>query len=159
MKRLAAATFAALAVLTPAFAQGQSDRQPPISGAVTTGAPVDVFLEVRTGANGEPILSAEQFTLALGGYYRFNYVCPDARDDSTGFHFEITELLSNSHLRVMSVNDIEFYMQGLTFRAIECDEAGAARFSFHPMRRGVYDIYVRDHKDPPQEAFAKVIVE
>jgi hypothetical protein len=63
------------------------------------------------------------------------------------------------HLRVVSVQDIEIYMQGSTFRAIECDEEGAARFSFHPMRRGSYEIEVRDHLDPPQRAIVQVVVE
>ena len=129
------------------------------SGVIGRPPPTDVFLTVTTGANGEPVLSDDEFLLVLGAYYRFNFVCPDAVDDSTGFHFEATELLANAHLRVVSVNDIEIYLQGMSFRAIECDEAGAARFSFHPMRRGVYEIYVRDHSDPPQEAFARVVVE
>jgi hypothetical protein len=152
MGRLAALTAAAgLALASGALAQE--------SGVIASGAPQDVFLEVTTGANGEPILSQEEFPLLLGGYYRFNFVCPDAKDDATGFHLEVTDLLANSHLRVISISDIEIYMQGLTFRAIECDEAGSARFSFHPMRRGVYDIYVRDHLDPPQEAFGRFVVE
>ena len=129
------------------------------SGVIGRPPPADVFLTVTTGPNGEPMLSDDEFVLVLGAYYRFNFVCPDAKDDATGFHFEATELLANAHLRVVSVNDIEIYMQGMSFRAIECDEAGAARFSFHPMRRGVYEIYVRDHSDPPQEAYARVVVE
>jgi len=157
---MAAAFAAGLCLLAPAYAQ-ETPATPPAapSGTIASGAPVDITLEVSTGSHGEPVLSTEDFNLALGGYYRFNFVCPDARDDSTGFHLEVTDLLANSHLRVMSVGDIEFYMQGLTFRAIECDEAGAARFSFHPMRRGVYDVYVRDHSDPPQEAFGRITVE
>ena len=142
----------ALALLaTPALAQE--------SGVIGRPPPADVFLTVTTGPNGEPVLSDDEFVLLLGAYYRFNFVCPDAVDDSTGFHFEATELLANAHLRVVSVNDIEIYMQGMSFRAIECDEVGAARFSFHPMRRGVYEIYVRDHSDPPQEGYARVVVE
>lgn len=144
--------FTALLLLAPgALAQE--------SGVIGRPPPIDVVLTVTTGANGEPVLSDDEFVLVLGAYYRFNFVCPDAVDDSTGFHFEATELLANAHLRVVSVNDIEIYMQGMSFRAIECDEPGAARFSFHPMRRGVYEIYVRDHSDPPQEAFARVVVE
>ena len=54
----------------------------------------------------------------------------------------MTALLANSHLRVVSVGDIEIHLQGLTFRAIECDEAGSARFSFVPIRPGSYDLYV-----------------
>lgn len=65
----------------------------------------------------------------------------------------------NSHLRVVSVGDIEIYMQGLSFHAIQCDEAGAARFSFHPMRTGVYEIYVSEHSDPPQVALGRIVVE
>jgi hypothetical protein len=42
----------------------------------------------------------------------------------------------------VSVGDIEIHLQGLTFRAIECDEIGAARFSFVPIRPGSYDLYV-----------------
>jgi hypothetical protein len=127
-------------------------------GVIAAGAPQDIFLEVTTGPNGEPVLSADEFQLVTGGYYRFNFVCPDAQDDATGFHFEATALLANSHLRVVSVNDIEIHMQGLSFRAIECDEVGAARFSFHPIRAGTYELYVRDHSDPPQEAFGRFVV-
>ncbi len=129
------------------------------AGVIAAGAPLDIFLEVTTGPNGEPVLSTDEFDLVTGGYYRFNFVCPDAQDDTTGFHFEATDLLANSHLRVVSVGDMELYMQGLTFRAIECDEAGAARFSFYPIKRGVYDLYVRDHSDPPQEAWGRFVVE
>ncbi|MBU2357535.1 MAG: hypothetical protein KKB02_01160 [Alphaproteobacteria bacterium] len=129
------------------------------SGTIGSGAPKDIFLEVTTGDTGQPILSEDEFELVWGGYYRFNFVCPDAKSDDTGFHFEAEDLLANAHIRVVSVNDMEIYMQGLGFRAIECDEAGAARFSFHPMRKGVYPLYIRDHSDPPQEAFARVVVE
>jgi hypothetical protein len=156
MKRLLTTTAAAAALmLLPILSQAQEPR-----GVIAGGGPVDLWLEVTAGPNGEPILSANEFVLETGGYYRFNFVCPDPNiDDATGFHFEATGLIQNSHIRILSVGDIEFYMQGLTFRAIECDETGAARFSFHPMRSGVYDLYVRDHSDPPQEAFGLFIVE
>ncbi|MFO1185737.1 MAG: hypothetical protein U1E56_13280 [Bauldia sp.] len=160
MKKIVQVLAAAGAtVATAAWAQAPAPAAPPPPGTVVLGAPKDIFMEVRTGPKGQPILSVKEFKLTLGGYYRFNFVCPDAKDDSTGFHLEVNDLLANSHLRVISVEDIEIYMQGMSFRAIECDEAGAARFSFHPMRRGVYDIYVREHSDPPQEAFGKIIVE
>ena len=121
--------------------------------------PVDITLEVTTGTKGEPVLSRDEFVLEMGAYYRFNFVCPDAKHDSTGFHFEAGELLANAYLRVYSVGDMELYLQGLTFRAIECDEPGTARFSFHPMRRGVYTLTVRDHSDPPQQALGRFVVE
>lgn len=143
---VAAAAIAAVA--TPVPAQ-----------EIILGAPQDMFINVTTGTGGAPVVDVTEVVLALGGYYRFNLVCPDAQNDDTGFHFEMPELLANAHLRVISIGDIEVYMQGMSFRAIECDEAGAARFSFHPMRRGVYEIYIRDHLDPPQEAFVQVVVE
>ena len=140
-----------------ALTSAEAQQQPGVVGAPP---PEDLFVTVITGENGQPVFDGEsEFTLALGGYYRMNFVCPDATEDQAGFHFEVTDLLANSHLRVVSIGDIEIYMQGLYFHAIECDEAGAAKFSFHPMRRGVYDIYVRDHSDPAQEIFGRVIVE
>lgn len=142
-----------------AFPLAAQDAKAPVPGVIAAPPPVDLTMEVTTGPKGEPVLSETEFELVTGGYYRFNFVCPDARDDATGFHLEVNKLLENAHLRVVSIGDIEVYMQGLSFRAIECDEAGSARFSFHPMRTGVYDIYVRDHSDPPQEAFGKFIVE
>lgn len=154
LKKTLMATAAAAGLLMLSTT-GQAQQ----SGMIAAGAPVDIFMEVTTGPNGEPILDVDEFDLVVGGYYRFNFVCPDAADDTTGFHFEATDLLANSHLRVVSVGDMEIYMQGLTFRALECDEAGAARFSFYPIKRGVYDLYVRDHSDPPQEAFGRFVVE
>lgn len=148
-----------LALATAGSIAAAQDREQE-SGVIGAPPPQDLMLEVTQGPNGEPMLSQDEFVIALGGYYRLNFVCPDPDiDDSTGFHFEAEELVANSHLRVVSVGDIELYMQGLSFRAIECDETGAARFSFHPMRDGVYEIYVRDHSDPPQEAFGRVVVE
>lgn len=150
--------FAALLTLAgmPAPLSAQDAQQ---SGVVGSPPPQDLFLEVSVGEGGEPVASETTYTLALGGYYRFNFACVGEMNDDTGFHFEAPELLANSHLRVLSVGDIEFYMQGLTFRAIQCDEAGSARFSFHPMRRGNYPLYIRDHSDPPQEVRGEIVVE
>ncbi|QFU08549.1 hypothetical protein PARPLA_03145 [Rhodobacteraceae bacterium THAF1] len=148
-------TIALLSTLTAAHAQDQTP------GRVGSGAPEDLFLEVTHGPDGAPMLSAEDFTLAQGGYYRFNFVCPEELTSETGFHFEATELVEDSHIRVLSVGevDIEFYAQGLSFRAVECDDQGSARFSFHPMRTGVYAIDVRDQGIPPKTATARVTVE
>ena len=38
------------------------------------------------------------------------------------------ELLQNSHLRLVTVGDIEIHLQGLSFNAI-CDEIGSAHVS------------------------------
>jgi hypothetical protein len=113
-----------------------------VGGNLAAGPPADVFLEIATSPDGEPVLSAREFKLTTGEYYRFNISCPDVADDVVGWRVEVTDLLSNSHLRVVSVGDIEVHLQGLTFRAIECDEIGSARFSFVPIRPGTYDLYV-----------------
>ncbi|MCW5696580.1 MAG: hypothetical protein KIS96_07575 [Bauldia sp.] len=125
--------------------------------------PFDLTLEVTTGLNGEPVLSRNEFLLARGGYYRLNFVCVDVEGPAGTFRLEATRLLEDSHIRLLAVpvgsEQIEFWMQGMSFRAIECDIAGTASFSFHPLRGGVYDIIVVDKSDPPQEARARVIVE
>jgi hypothetical protein len=130
-------TLAALSlVLWPALSHAQ------VGGNLAAGPPVDLSVEISTSPNGEPVLSAKEFRLITGEYYRFNIACPDVTDDLAGWRVEVTDLLANSHLRVVSVGDIEIHLQGLTFRAIECDEAGSARFSFVPIRPGAYDLYV-----------------
>lgn len=158
MRRVALSMAALAMAIVSGAVPGQAQQQ---SGVIGSGAPEDVFLEVTKGPEGEPVLSAEEFVLANGGYYRFNVVCPDKLTSESGFHFEFPGLLENSHLRILSIGeaDIEFYMQGLTFRAIECDDRGSARFSFHPMRKGVYPVIVTDKSVPPQEASARIVVE
>ncbi|MBY6154468.1 hypothetical protein KUV47_14690 [Vannielia litorea] len=151
IKHLIAAT--ALAAL-PGWAIAQQT-----SGEVGGFPPEDIVMVVKTGEGGAPDVSATEFTLALGGYYRFNFTCPDAKDDETGFHFESEGLMTNAHIRVVSVGDMEIYMQGLGFRALECDEPGTVKFSFHPMRAGTYDFIVRDHSEPPQVANGVFVVE
>jgi hypothetical protein len=136
MKALLQATAALGLVLLPALAHTQ------VGGNLAAGPPRDIFVEIGTGPDGEPVLSRKEFRLITGDYYRLNVSCPDVSDDLAGWRVEVTDLLANSHLRVLSVGDIEIHLQGLTFRAIECDEAGSARFSFVPIRPGAYDLYV-----------------
>jgi hypothetical protein len=137
MKALLQAMVAALGLaLLPALTHAQ------VGGNLAAGPPVDLFVEISTGPNGEPVLSRKEFKLITGEYYRFNIHCPDVTDDLVGWRVEVTDLLSYSHLRVVSVGDIEIHLQGLTFRAIECDEIGSARFSFVPIRPGTYDLHV-----------------
>jgi hypothetical protein len=157
--RVAVGLVAAMALAAPASVAQAPAPPAPVSGMIAIGAPKDITLEVKTAANGAPILSEKEFRLVLGSYYRLNFVCTDAKSDDTGFHLEMTDMLANAHLRVVSINQIEVYLQGQTFRAIECDRAGTARISFHPMRKGTYDIYVRNHDTPPKDGHAKFVVE
>ncbi|MDD2869810.1 hypothetical protein [Neomegalonema sp.] len=119
------------------------------AGVIAVGPPQDVELRVSTGPEGEPVSETTAIDLKMGGYYRLNFICTDAADDTAGFRFESPKLLSNAHLRVLSVDDIEIHMQGLSFHALECDEPGAVRFSFHPMRKGEYEFTVKNQDDPP----------
>ena len=135
------------------------------SGMVGSGAPEDIILEVTVTADSLT-LSASEFRLAQGGYYRFNLICPDELVNEGGIFFTAPELLSNSHLRILSVgevggdDEINFHLQGLNFRQIDCEGLGAeARFSFHPMRRGTYTVTVQHDQDPPREATGAFIVE
>lgn len=129
----------AACLLLPAAAYAQ------IASPIPLGPPTDLTVDVTTGPEGEPVVSATEFALNTGKYYRFNFNCPDAADDAAGFRLEVNDLLANSHLRVLSVGDIEVHLQGMSFRAIECDEAGSARFSFVPVRAGTYDLYIGNH--------------
>lgn len=136
---LAKAAILSACALGPALAQQTS-------GQVGSGPPEDVFLEITTGTDGTPVITPADITLQHGGFYRLNVVCAHDPATDAGFHFEASDFVANTHIRVMSVGgtDIDFYMQGLTFRAIQCEDPGSARFSFHPMRKGGYPMLVRD---------------
>jgi len=142
------------------------------SGKVGSGPPEDVFLEV-TPTDGAITLSQSEFTLAQGGYYRFNLICPVASDvvNEAGIGFAAPTFWKDTHIRIVSVSDsttreqmvpeINFHMQGLQVGLIECEGfAAAARVSFFPMRKGTYPFTViNDTVDPPVEAAGSFIVE
>ena len=135
------------------------------SGQVGSGAPEDVVFEVEVADDGLT-LSQDEIRLALGGYYRFNLVCPHDLGNEAGINFTAPEFLQNTHLRLISVgdldgdNEINFHVQGLNFRAIDCEGMQAsARFSFHPMRRGSFPFTVKADLDPPREAVGTFVVE
>jgi hypothetical protein len=160
MSRMAfrvAGALASLAVSGAAVAQ----QQP---GVVGSGPPEDVVVEATVTAEGIT-LSQSEVRLALGGYYRFNFVCPEGMANEEGVAFVAPELLSNAHLRILGVgtaegNEINFHVQGLNFRQIDCEGLGmTARFSFHPMRAGTYPFTVTADVDPPREATGQFIVE
>ena len=99
-------------------------------------------LTITTSKDGMPILEPLEIFLNTGTYYRLNINCPDVEDDLTGWRIEMSELLRNSHLRLVTVGDIEIHLQGLSFNAIECDEIGSAHVSFVPIKPGSYQLYV-----------------
>lgn len=153
-----AGLLVSLALVGSAAAQQQS-------GAVGSGPPEDIALEVTVTESGLT-LSQSEIRLAWGGYYRFGLVCPNGMGNEAGISFTAPELLANSHIRLLSVGDpagdseINFHAQGLNFRQIDCEGLElAARFSFHPMRKGTYGFTVFDTATPPREVTGAFIVE
>ena len=104
--------------------------------------PMGVDLTISTTKEGFPSLEPSEISLNTGQYYRLNVNCPDVKDDLTGWRIEMPDLLRNSHLRLVTVGDIEIHLQGLSFNAIECDEIGSAHVSFVPIKPGSYQLYV-----------------
>ena len=104
--------------------------------------PLGKEITVTTSSDGMPQLKPKVVNLLTGKYYRLNINCPDVQDDLTGWRIEMQDLLRNSHLRLVTVGDIEIHLQGLSFNAIECDEIGSAHVSFVPIKPGNYELYV-----------------
>ena len=119
-------------VITSDESLGNLAQYPPLGKDIT----------VTTGVEGMPLLEPKVINLLSGKYYRLNINCPDVKDDLTGWRIEMQDLLRNSHLRLVTVGDIEIHLQGLSFNAIECDEIGSAHVSFVPIKPGNYDLYV-----------------
>jgi len=155
-----------LAVLGAAFAQQ-------VPGQVGSGPPEDFTIEVSFAADGTMLVSQTEIRLAWGGYYRLNLVCPSGVENEAGVTFQAPDFLENMHIRIVSVSDlnpegvfqdvaeINFHMQGLNLRQIDCEGLGlAARISFHPMRRGEYPFTIIDDTvEPNVEVPGMFIVE
>ena len=119
-------------VITSDESLGNLAQYPPLGKDIT----------VTSGVDNMPLLEPKVINLLSGKYYRLNINCPDVKDDLTGWRIEMQDLLRNSHLRLVTVGDIEIHLQGLSFNAIECDEIGSAHVSFVPIKPGNYDLYV-----------------
>jgi hypothetical protein len=109
-----------------------------VGGDLARFPPVDLHLDITTSPDGQPVLSASEFRLITGQYYRF-IVSSDGAEE---WRLEAHDLLQNSHLRVVTIEGIEVHLQGMVFRAIEFDVGGSARFSFTPIRPGTYALAV-----------------
>lgn len=163
-----AAPLAAMASLILAAALPATAAHAQVGGNLAALPAVALELAITTGADGAPVLSQSEFKIVTGDYYRMTI----KSDGKATWRFEAPDLLQNSHLRIVTIAGIEVQLQSLVFRAIEFDAAGAAMFSFTPIRPGKYEIYVG--KDPKsvgapvgsvgvkpgdKHAFATVIVE
>lgn len=126
----------AVYMLVQGAAQAQS------LGNLAQYPPVAKKITITTNADGSPSLRPVDTALYAGQYYRLTVHCPDVSGDLSGWRIELSEFLRNAHLRLVTVGDIEVHLQGLSFNAIECDEAGSAHISFVPIKPGVYPLYV-----------------
>ncbi len=129
---LAALIWIFSGIITSNESLGNLAKYPPLGKDIT----------ITTGDDGMPQLQPKVVNLLTGKYYRLNINCPDVQDDLTGWRIEMQDLLRNSHLRLVTVGDIEIHLQGLSFNAIECDEIGSAHVSFVPIKPGNYELYV-----------------
>ena len=123
-------------ILVLSVAKGQS------AGNLAQFPPQGIDIAISTEKGGMPRLEPREIQLFTGQYYRLNFHCTDVRDDLSGWRIEISALLRNAHLRLVTVGDIEVHLQGLSFNAIECDETGSVHVSFVPIKPGVFDLYV-----------------
>ena len=87
-----------------------------------------------------PNLSQTTFEIETGVYYRLTITSDGVEE----FMFAAPDLLRNSHIRLVVINDIEVHLQGLTFHGIEFDDGGEAWFSFVVLRPGEYGFTVGD---------------
>ncbi|MEQ9069138.1 MAG: hypothetical protein RLO18_20565, partial [Gimesia chilikensis] len=91
-----------------------------VGGSLIAFPPEELYLEITEDSAGRPHLSANEFRLTTGEYYRLNI----SSSGQTDWRLELDDLLQNSHLRVVSINGIEVHLQAMVFRAIEFDEPG-----------------------------------
>ncbi len=158
------------ALLSLAVSGAASAQQ--TSGQVGTGAPEDIFLTLTMDAAKNLTLSANEFHLAWGGYYRLNLECPDSGPvNEASIEFEAPDLWENSHLRIASVSErasgfkvvgeINFHIQGEQLRMMECEGLPLdVRFSFYPMKKGTYPFTITNSTiKPAVEMKGQFIVE
>jgi hypothetical protein len=120
-----------------AFAVASAGAQ--VGGNLAALPAVDIHIDIVTGKDGAPVLSKTDFDLITGEYYRINFKSDGKKD----WRVELPDLLQNSHLRVVTINDVEVHLQGLTFRAIEFDaKPNSASFTLTPIKPGDYQLYV-----------------
>ena len=106
-----------------------------VGGSLVEFPPLDITLEISETTDGRPVISMDTIELITGEYYRLNVTS----SGETDWRLEMPDLLQNSHLRLVTVNDgIEIHLQSMVFRAIEFDQPGKISLSFTPIRPGTY---------------------
>ncbi len=106
-----------------------------VGGSLVEFPPLDITLEISETTDGQPVISMDTIELITGEYYRLNVTS----SGETDWRLEMPDLLQNSHLRLVTVNDgIEIHLQSMVFRVIEFDQTGKISLSFTPIRPGTY---------------------
>lgn len=120
--------------------------QAQVGGNLVQYPPVDVRFDITTAPDGKPVVTPGHIDLVTGDYYRLTLSSDgqgkDTRGEPLARRVELNEFLANIHLRILTISGIEVHLQGMSFRAIELDEKGAASFTFTPIRPGEYQVYV-----------------
>ena len=148
VERAMVALAAAILSLAPA----------PLAAQPAGGPPKDIAITVSRSADGIA-LSDDAITLAVGKYYRLGFSCVASEAGDPAISFDTSPLLRDVHLRILTVDAIEVYLQGLSFRALQCEGAGSVRFSFYPMRAGDYEVTIADQTDDAVRSSLRVTVE
>ena len=68
--------------------------------------PIRTSLTITTDHDGAPKLAPMEIRLLSGRYYRLKIDCPDVQGDLSGWRVEMSELLNNAHLRLVTIGDI-----------------------------------------------------
>jgi hypothetical protein len=119
-------------MLLPFAAQAQG-----VGGNLAAFANIqELYLNITETADGRTVIDTDEFRLITGAYYRLNITSTGETD----WRVEMPDLLSNSHLRILTVDrGVEIHLQGMVFRAIEFDEPGhLVQLSFVPIRTGTF---------------------
>ncbi|RFC63525.1 hypothetical protein DYI37_10930 [Fulvimarina endophytica] len=124
----------------------------------TGGPPSDVDIQASATPEGI-VLSPATIELTRGEYYRLNLACRPDQDGDPSLAFDLADFVRDLHLRVLTVDTIEVYLQGLSFRALQCEGEGKVSFSFYPMRAGDYEVQVTDQTEALEPAALSISVE
>ncbi len=110
--------------------------------AQTRTPPSDIFVDAVLN-DKSLMISQKEITLTRTEYYRLNFSC-DSDVSDIELNFDVAKLVQDSHVRILTVDNIQVYLQGLHFRALQCEGKGSVKFSFYPMRSGTYKINISD---------------
>jgi len=115
-----------------------------VGGSLVEFPPLDITLEISETTDGRPVISMDTIELVTGEYYRLNVTS----SGETDWRLEMPDLLQNSHLRLVTVNDgIEIHLQSMVCHRIR--SAWKDIIEFHSDQTGNLRLYYREESDCP----------